>query len=285
MNLNKNKIQGSAAFILISGLVILVLALFLLVKLATSGYHSEVSDTTSNAVEARIMPEGRVLLGSGVPVGQRTGEQIFSKVCIQCHAENSTVPGVPRVTHNNEWVPRIAKGFNTLIQHAIQGFNAMPARGGAADLTDQEVARTVAYMANQSGAHFQVEDNSTAASEPAASAPTPTNNEQPANTAPVTEDTGAKKTAKVDGEAVYNSLCVACHNANSAVPFVPKITHNEDWAPRIKKGKATLFEHAIHGFTNPEGGMMPAKGGNPSLSDEEVKAAVIYMVNHSGGKF
>ena len=78
---------------------------------------------------------------------------------------------------------------------------------------------------------------------------------------------------------------MACHSATAAIPFAPKITHNDQWAPRIKQGKDTLFKHAIEGFNGPDGGMMPAKGGNPSLSDDEVKAAVTYMVNQSGGKF
>ena len=52
---------------------------------------------------------------------------------------------------------------------------------------------------------------------------------------------------------------------------------------RAQKGKETLFKHALEGFQDK--GMMPAKGGNTELSDDEVKAAVVYMVNESGGKF
>ena len=76
---------------------------------------------------------------------------------------------------------------------------------------------------------------------------------------------------------------MACHSATSAIPFAPKITHNADWTDRIKQGKETMFKHAIDGYTGPDGGLMPPKGGNAGLTDDEVKAAVVYMVNQSGG--
>ena len=60
------------------------------------------------------------------------------------------------MTGNKEqWAPRIAQGYEALVQSAINGKNQMPARGGASDLTDDEVARAVAYLANQSGADFE----------------------------------------------------------------------------------------------------------------------------------
>ena len=159
MNQSRNKIQGSALFTLISGVVIAVATLALLVKLATSGYYSDVAQTTESATETRIMPSGRLVLGDGVEAGQRTGQQVFDKICSQCHAADSTVAFSPKVTHNDQWTARIAQGFETLVQHAVQGFKGpaggvMPAKGGATDLTDEEVARAVAYMANQSGANF-----------------------------------------------------------------------------------------------------------------------------------
>jgi cytochrome c5 len=58
---------------------------------------------------------------------------------------------------------------------------------------------------------------------------------------------------------------------------------NAAWAPRIAQGAATLFKHAIEGFTG-KNGMMPAKGGNTDLADDDVERAVVYMANRSGGK-
>ena len=69
-----------------------------------------------------------------------------------CHG--GTIPGAPVVGKKDDWAPRIAKGKETLHKHAIEGFNAMPAKGGNAGLSDDEVKAAVDYMANQSGATF-----------------------------------------------------------------------------------------------------------------------------------
>ncbi|OHR15614.1 c-type cytochrome [Neisseria sp. HMSC078C12] len=86
------------------------------------------------------------------------------------------------------------------------------------------------------------------------------------------------ESAKVDGKAVFEANCKACHGG--LIPGAPAVGKKEDWAPRIKQGKDTLHKHALEGFNS-----MPAKGGNSSLSDDEVKAAVDYMANESGAKF
>lgn len=272
--LNNNKAQGSALVTLLGGIVILLTVLFLLVKLATSGYYSDVEESTQTATETRIMPVGNITMGDGTPVGERTGEQIFNKICIQCHAADSIVPDSPKVTHNAEWAPRIAQGLDTLFNHALNGFNAMPAKGGAADLTDDELKRAIVFMTNQSGGNFEAPAVG-AASDAAASDASGAASDTAA--APVAAAGGA------DGQKVFEGLCMACHAADSAIPFSPKVTHKDDWTARIKQGKETLFKHAIEGYTGPDGGVMPPKGGNTALTDDEVKAAVTYMVNQSGG--
>lgn len=83
----------------------------------------------------------------------------------------------------------------------------------------------------------------------------------------------------VDGESVYNTACMACHTAGIA--GAPKIGDSEAWTARMAQGMEILIEHAIQGYQG-EAGVMPAKGGNPALSDEEVTAAVQYMVDNSG---
>ncbi len=76
------------------------------------------------------------------------------------------------------------------------------------------------------------------------------------------------------GKKVYNEVCHTCHGPGIA--GAPKFGDSEAWKPRIAKGMDTLEEHAIHGFN-----AMPAKGGDTSLSDQDVEDAVAYMVAHS----
>ncbi|HEY7904820.1 MAG TPA: c-type cytochrome [Casimicrobiaceae bacterium] len=85
----------------------------------------------------------------------------------------------------------------------------------------------------------------------------------------------------LSGEQVFGQVCKTCHEAGLA--GAPKMGDNAAWAPRIAQGAATLFKHAIEGFTG-KNGMMPAKGGNTDLADDDVERAVVYMANRSGGK-
>lgn len=80
-----------------------------------------------------------------------------------------------------------------------------------------------------------------------------------------------------DGKAIFGQLCTTCHSTGAA--GAPKITDKAAWAPRVKQGIATLVKHAIDGYTGPDGNHMPAKGGNPALTDAQVEATVKWMVS------
>jgi cytochrome c5 len=84
------------------------------------------------------------------------------------------------------------------------------------------------------------------------------------------------------GKAAWAATCQKCHGGNKAIG-APKITSTEAWTPRIEQGLDVLFDHAINGFLGPSYAEMPAKGGNAALSDDDVKAAVAFMVWASGG--
>ena len=81
-----------------------------------------------------------------------------------------------------------------------------------------------------------------------------------------------------DGQQVYQATCFVCHGAGIA--GAPKLGDKGQWAKPIAKGLATLYASAVNGVQG-GAGPMPAKGGNPALSDAEVKAAVDYMVKQS----
>ena len=83
-----------------------------------------------------------------------------------------------------------------------------------------------------------------------------------------------------DGESVYNGLCVNCHGIAALAAMIPQTGDSVAWSPRIEKGVDVLYANAINGYTG-EMGMMPAKGGNPALSDDEVKAAVDYIISET----
>lgn len=82
----------------------------------------------------------------------------------------------------------------------------------------------------------------------------------------------------LDGGEIYKNLCGACH-ANG-VGKAPMLTA-AGMGARASKGVDTLYKHAIEGFTGPDGGIMPPKGGNPALTDEQVHATVDWMLAQS----
>ncbi len=109
--------------------------------------------------------------------------------------------------------------------------------------------------------------------EPPAAPPAPA-----AATAPAAAPAAAAPAAGGDlarGERVYKGTCAVCHATGTA--GAPTPGNKADWEPRIAQGKDTLYTHAIKGFTGSKG-TMPPKGANASLSDEDVKAVVDYMV-------
>ncbi len=97
-----------------------------------------------------------------------------------------------------------------------------------------------------------------------------------ANGAPAAEMEIPHKSGNADAAAAsaYKASCAGCHDSGAA--NAPVVGHKDEWASRIKQGKKTLYEHAIKGFNG-----MPPKGGNMSLSDDQVKKIVDYMVKHS----
>ena len=80
------------------------------------------------------------------------------------------------------------------------------------------------------------------------------------------------------GKAIYDTNCAACHEAG--MMGAPKPGDKAAWSPRIAQGIEVMTKNSITGFTG-KAGMMPAKGGNASLTDEEVTSAVAFMADKS----
>lgn len=81
----------------------------------------------------------------------------------------------------------------------------------------------------------------------------------------------------LDGKVIYDQLCTGCHTSGAG--NAPTLDHAH-WDARIAQGKETLYKHSIEGFTGPDGGVMPPKGGNPALTDEQMHATVDWMLDN-----
>ncbi|GAA3903664.1 c-type cytochrome [Halomonas cibimaris] len=265
-----------------------------------------------DAIAERIAPVGDVCLasedcgGAAAPAPSAKasgggsdaapdGEGIYANVCSACH--DTGAAGAPVRGNEGDWAARVDKGFDTLLDHAINGFKGMPAKGGNPSLSDEDMHAAVTYMvkpvmdvAEAQGAPAEDDAADSEADMAAAQKDSAADSANAENTA-AADDAGSEESggdaqaedaagggepawASIDGEAIFNRACMACHATGAA--GAPISGNAEQWAPRIAKGKDTLYDHSINGFN-----AMPAKGGQPSLSDNEVKASVDYMVAES----
>lgn len=79
-----------------------------------------------------------------------------------------------------------------------------------------------------------------------------------------------------DGAVIFQNLCTGCHTSGAGGAPTLDQAH---WASRIAQGKDVLYQHAIAGYTG-SAGVMPPKGGNPALTDEQVRATVDWMLEN-----
>jgi cytochrome c5 len=264
-----------------AGFLVPIISIVLLVQyVANADKVGAGSDSmTSEAIATRLRPvadEGYTLKDANAPKQLQAGDAVYKAVCSACH--DTGAAGAPKVGDNGAWAPRIGKGQAALVASALKGLNAMPAKGGNPDLDDVEVERAVVFMANKSGGNLkEPAAKAAAAAAPAASAQgaQTASAATPAASAPTQQAKAVADAGKADGKKIYEGACAACHGAG--VAGAPKFGDKAAWAPRIKQGNDTLYSHALKGFQG-KSGMMPAKGGS-SASDDEVKAAVDYMVS------
>jgi len=131
-----------------------IFGIVLVVQLVIHQPSADPNAMTPESVAARLQPVGKVEVSAPAAApGARSGADIFKSVCSACH--QTGVANAPKVGDKAAWGPRIATGLNTLVAVATKGKGAMPPKGGAADLTPEELTRAIVFMANQSGASFK----------------------------------------------------------------------------------------------------------------------------------
>ncbi|HQS37574.1 MAG: cytochrome c5 family protein [Methylotenera sp. 24-45-7] len=271
---------GQILLAAVAGVVGIALILVVWAKIFGVTDAIEVAEPTAaiSKLEENIRPVAMVEVAEAGATGatEKTGEEVVKGVCAMCHAAG--LMNSPKIGDKGQWQARIAQGYETLVKHAIEGIRSMPARGGNPSLTDSEVANAVAYMANQSGANFKETAPKAAEAAPVAEAPAAAPAVEAKAAEPVAVAAAPAVAAGKSGEDVYKAVCAMCHA--TGLLNAPKFGDKAQWEARIKQGYETLVTHANKGIRS-----MPAKGGNPSLSDDEVASAVKYMANASGAKF
>ena len=252
-----------------------ILGIVLIVQLVLHRPGADPNALTPESVAARIQPVARIEFGAPpAAAGARSGESIVKTTCAACH--QAGVAGAPKIGDAAAWAPRLKQGLKGLLAVATKGKGAMPPRGGDTSLTDDEVARAIVFMANQSGGKLKEPAAPKEAAKPAAAqqqaqaAPAPAPQQQAQ--APADQKPAAAGTA--NGKAVYDKVCNICHAAG--VAGAPKLGDKAAWAPRIKEGMDTLVQSVNKGK-----GAMPPKAGNPALTDAELRAGVEFMVSQS----
>ena len=269
--------------------VIPIAIIILLVNMVVTGTKVGAgSDTlTEEAVTKRIAPvAGFALVDANAPKVFKTGEQVFAAVCTACHTAG--IAGAPKMGDNAAWAPFIKSGYDTMLNVALHGKGGMPAKGGNPTLSDYEVARAVVYMANKSGASLPepaapAEDGAkkeaaaapAAAPAPAAATPAAAAPAAAAQApAPAAAPAAPQTTAAVNpaGEKLYKSVCFACHA--TGVANAPKFGDKAAWDPYIKTGMDAMVKVAMQGKPP-----MPPKGGAANASEDDIRAAVQYMVD------
>ncbi len=249
--------------VVVLSFIVPVLVIVMLAQLAMSGKKpAQSSAAHEEAVAKRIKPVGEVMVAAAGGTQQiRDGKTVTEAACAACHVSGAL--NAPKIGDKAAWGKLAARGLDALTASAIKGVRQMPARGGNPDIPDVEIARAIVYMANQSGSDWK---EPAAPVAPPAAAPATAAPAAPAvavAAAPAAGDSGK-------GKSVYESSCAACHTAG--VAGAPKTGDKAAWAPRLKAGKDALYAAVIKGK-----GAMPPKGGNPALSDADIKASVDYL--------
>jgi len=266
--------------VIVASFVIPIVLIVMLVSLVTGGKKVDVQGMAlkPESIAERIKPVAAVnLKAADGPKVFLSGQEVYAQNCKACH--ESGAANAPKMGDTAAWAPRLKQGYDTLMNHSINGIRAMPARGGNGDLSDYEMARGIVYMTASAGGTFKEPTAPAAAAAPAgapaagaAATAAPAAAAQAAVVVASAAPAAAAPAKAGDGKALYETACMACHAAG--VANAPKLGDKAAWAPRMKSGMETLYTSVIKGK-----GAMPPKGTAMSASDAEIKASVDYMVS------
>lgn len=114
-----------------------------------------------NEIFERVKPTGQLVVlednattgpaaaaAEAAPATADVGKSTYDTACFACHGTGAA--GAPITGNKDAWASRVGQGLDTLYSHAINGFNAMPPKGGAMNLTDEQIKVVVDYMVGQS---------------------------------------------------------------------------------------------------------------------------------------
>ena len=138
--------KNSSRTIMLATIVVAMVLSVLIWPLSMIG-KGDTTQMSSDEAELRILPVARVEIkneGEKIARQVRDGETIYNTVCTACHSAG--LAGAPKTGDKAAWAPRMAAGFDAMLKNASNGKGAMPAKGGAADLTDAELKAAVEYL-------------------------------------------------------------------------------------------------------------------------------------------
>ena len=181
-----------------------------------------------------------VLLGLGAAAQESAyrGVDIVDAACSACHADGEE--GAPRIGDRVAWSKRIASGRAGLTPKVLERIRNTTAHDGNTGLSDLEFERAVVYMINAAGGNWP-------------------------------EPASARRSAVNTGAQIAHAHCALCHA--SGFQGAPRIGDRTAWLPRTKLGLDRMVRAASAGH-----GPMPPRGGEATLSDAELRSAIIYMI-------
>ena len=197
--------------------IVPIIVIIFLIKMNLDNGGTDRASMAPEMVLSRIAPVAHYNTGAPLPETKAaeplTGEQLYSKLCMTCH--DSGLSGAPIKGDESAWAPRIAQGADTLFKHSLEGFNAMPAKGGDLSLSDDEVKNAVVFMVNASGGSIAFDG--AAGADEAATTDTATSDDAASDEAAATE-------ATTSDEASSSDAATSDANASAAEESAPAAT-------------------------------------------------------------